>query len=369
MFSNNNFISLKQLKLLLILDIFGMGITTLPRKLAEYGGQNGFLILIISLSMAFICLFIINKLASLFPNESFYSYTSKIVGKYLAFLISLLFVLKIIISVSFELRIFSEILKEIMLFNTPFWVTSLTMLFLSGYMASKGYETRGRIAEILIYIVFIPLGFVFFVSIFDVDFSNLKPFLKEIDFKKMLNGSIYTLFNFSALEFILLVYPYLKNKDKNQIKNTTKNGLLFVGIILLLISIITIARFGKYDIIHQMWPVLEMMDTIDLPGSFIERQDAFIMTFWIISIFMIVNSSVFFSSLILKDTIKKGTHTMYICLIIPIIYLISLIPKNIGEIYNLMDIFHKYFGILYLFLIPLILLIVAKVRGIKFEKN
>lgn len=366
MFSSNNFISLRQLKFLLILDIFGIIITTLPRKLAEYGGQNGWLILILSLILAYFCLCIINSLASLFPNETFYSYTTKIIGKPIAFFLSIIFVLKIIIGVSFELRIFSEILKEIVLFNTPFWITSISMLALGGYMASKGYEARGRIAEILIYIVFIPLAFVFFIALFDVDFSNLKPFLKEIDTNKMLNGTMYTLFHFSALEFILLVYPYIK--DKQNIKNTTKKSLAFVGIAMLLVSLITIARFGKYDISHQMWPVLEMMDTINLPGSFIERQDAFIMTFWIISIFMIVNSSIFFSSLILKDTIKKGTHKTYIYLFIPIIYLISLIPKNIGEVYKYMELFYKYFGILYLFLIPLILLIIAKFRGVKNEK-
>ena len=366
MFSNNNFISLRQLKFLLILDIFGIIITTLPRKLAEYGGQNGWLILVIALIFAYICLYIINSLASLFPEDTFYTYTSKIIGKPLAYFLSILFVFKIIIGVSFELRIFSEILKEIILFNTPFWATSISMLLLSSYMATKGYEARGRIAEILIYIVFIPLAFVFFIALFDVDFSNLKPFLKEIDSKKFLDGSIYTLFHFSALEFILLVYPYIK--DKKNVKNATKNGLIFVGIIMVLISVITIARFGKYDISHQMWPVLEMMDTINLPGSFIERQDAFIMTFWIISIFMILNSSIFFSSLILKDSIKKGTHKTYIYIFIPIIYLISLIPKNISQVYGLREIFYKYFGILYILIIPLILLIIAKFRGFKNEK-
>lgn len=366
MFSNNNLISLRQLKLLLILDIFGMGITILPRKLAEYGGQNGWLIMVLSLCLAIICLFIINGLASIFPNDSFYDYTSKIIGKPLGILISLGFILKILISVSFEIRIFSEILKELMLFNTPSWIISFCMLALGGYMASKGYEARGRIAEILIFIVFIPLAFVLFITLFDVDFSNLKPFLKEMENKEMIKGSIYTLFYFSGLEFILLVYPYVK--EKQEIRKVTFRGLIFVGIIMILLSLITIAKFGKYNLIHQMWPVLEMMDTVDLPGSFVERQEAFTMTFWIISIFMIVNAGVFFSSLIFKDTIKKGTHTMYICVCLPIIYIIALLPKNINQVYDLMDIFYKIFGLVYLFIIPLILLILAKIRGFGNEK-
>lgn len=360
MFSNNNLISLRQLKLLLILDIFGMSITILPRKLAEYGGQNAWLIMLISLILASICLFIINSLASLFPNESFVEYTSKIIGKPLGIIISLGFIFKILILVAFEIRIFSEILKEIMLFNTPFWVIALSMLGIGGYMASKGYEARGRIAEILIFVVFIPLAFVFFITLFDVDFSNLKPFLKEIQPNKIISGSMYTLFYFSGLEFILLIYPYIK--EKKEIKKTTFKSLIFVGAVMLFTSIITVAKFGKYNLIHQMWPVLEMMDTIDLPGSFIERQEAFTMTFWIISIFMIVNAGVFFSSLIFKDTIKKGTHTMYICICLVIIYIVALLPKNVDEVYYMMDKFYKISGPIYLFVIPLILLIIAKIR-------
>ncbi len=367
MFSNNNIVSLRQLKLLLILDIFGTSITVLPRKLAEYGGQNGWIIMLISVLFAFVCLFLINNVASLFPKDSFYSYSSKILGKPLGFIISIGFLIKILISIAFEIRIFSEILKEIMLFNTPFWIISISMLVLGGYMASKGYEARGRIAEILIFVVFIPFFILFFIALFDLDFSNLKPILKETSVNNMLSGALYALFYFSGLEFILLVYPYIK--DKKEIKKVTFKALLFIGIVMVLISIITIARFGKYDLVNQMWPVLEMMDSMDLPGSFVERQSALIMTFWIISIFMIVNAGIFFSSLLLKDIFKKGTHTKYICFCIPFIYIVALLPKNIYNVYHLMDMFYKYFGLLYLFIIPLILLILAKIRGLKDEKN
>ena len=136
-----------------------------------------------------------------------------------------------------------------------------------------------------------------------------------------------------------------------------------------IISLITIARFGKYDIIHQMWPVLEIMDTIDLPGSFIERQDALIMTFWIISIFMMINAGMFFSSLIFKDIVKIGTHTTFICICIPIVYLISFLPNNITMVYKIMNIFYITFGLFYIFILPLVLYVIAKVRGLKYENS
>ena len=367
MFSDNNFITIRQLKLLLILDIFGMGITILPQKVVQLGGQNGWILILIGLLFSLFCLILINQVAKIYPNDNFVDYVCKILGKPLGILVSIGFIIKIIIGVAMEIRIFSEILKEIMLFNTPFWVISLSMLLIGAYMASKGYEARGRIAEILIFVVFIPLAFVFFIAIFDIDFSNLKPFFKEISPIQALKGGAYMIFYFTGIEFIFLVYPYVKEKEK--IQKASINAIIIVGIIMTIISLITIARFGKYDIIHQMWPVLEIMDTIDLPGSFIERQDALIMTFWIISIFMMINAGMFFSSLIFKDIVKIGTHTTFICICIPIVYLISFLPNNITMVYKIMNIFYITFGLFYIFILPLVLYVIAKVRGLKYENS
>ncbi len=367
MFADNNFITIRQLRLLLILDIFGMGITILPQKAVKFGGQNGWLLILIGLVISLIFLILINKVAQIYPSESFVDYTCKILGKPLGIIISLGFILKIMIGVGMEIRVFSEILKEIMLFNTPFWVISFSMLVLGAYMASKGYEARGRIAEILIFIVFIPLLFVFFIAIFNIDFSNLKPFFKEVNTLESLKGGGYMLFYFTGIEYIFLVYPYIKEKDK--IEKATIKAIVTVGIIMTIITLITIARFGKYDIMHQMWPVLEIMDTIDLPGSFVERQDALIMTFWIISIFMIVNAGMFFSSLIFKDLVKMSTHTKFICICVPIIYFISFLPSNITVVYKIMDISYFTFGIFYIIILPILLYIVYRVRGLKNENS
>ena len=367
MFSNNNFITIRQLKLLLILDIFGVGITILPQKSVNFGGQNGWAIILVSLLLSLIFLTLINKVASIYPNDNFLGYTSKILGKPLGYLISIGFIIKIIISISMELRVFSEILKEIMLFNTPFWVIALSMLILCSYMASKGYEARGRIAEILIFIVFIPLAFVFLVAIFDIDFSNVKPFFQDMDIKNSLKGSGYILFYFTGIEYIFLVYPYIQ--EKNKIQKATIKSTITVGIIMTLITFITIARFGKYDISHQMWPVLEIMDTINLPGSFVERQDALIMTFWIISIFMIVNAGIFFSSLILKDVTKCKTHSKCILTLIPIIYIVSLLPNNIASVYKIIDMYYFTFGAFYIIILPIVLYLIIKIRRLKSENN
>lgn len=363
MFSNNNLISIRQLGFLLILDIFGLGITSLPRKMAEFGGQNGWLFISIGILIAVLCLFFINQVAMMYPNDSFFEYTCKIVGKPLALIISFGFIIKILMTISFEVRIFAEILREIILSNTPFWIISMSMILLGSYMASKGFEARARISELLIWVVFIPLAFVFFIALFDIDFSNLKPLFKEFSYDEALRGGFTSLFCFSGIQYIFFVYPYVREKDK--IATSTTKAVIFVGIVTILICLITIARFGKFDVVHQMWPVLEIMDTLNLPGSFVERQEALIMTFWIISIFMIVNAGMFFSSLLFKDVVKKGTHFNYICVCAVAVFILSSMPYNVSWIYNNINIFYVTLELFYMLILPFLLFVIMKFKGVK----
>lgn len=359
MFSLNNKISIRQFQVLLVLDIFGIGITSLPRSVAEFAGQDGWILIIIATVLACVCVYIISTIAGMFPNDTFVEYSSKILTRPVGILLSCGFVIKIILSLSFELRVFGEIIKQIMLFNTPFGLIALSMILLGAFAAAKGYETRGRIAEILIFIILIPLLFVFGVAITDVDFTNLKPIMVT-SHQNILKGGFFTVFAFSGMDFVLLAYPYIRRPESA--RKGSLQAIILVGILMLLITVITIARFGPFDVAHQMWPVLEIMDTIDLPGSFIERQDALIMSFWIISIFVIVNAGMFFSSLLMRDIVKKGKHSLYIIICIPIVYFISFFPQNIAETYELMDFVYITFGSAYLIVIPIVLLIVAKVR-------
>ena len=96
MFSDNNFITIRQLRLLLILDIFGMGISILPQRAVHFGGQNGWLLILIGLIFSLFFLIVINQVAKIYPNNSFVDYTCKILGRPLGILISFGFIIKII---------------------------------------------------------------------------------------------------------------------------------------------------------------------------------------------------------------------------------------------------------------------------------
>ncbi len=365
MFSFNDKISVRQLQILIILDVFGTGVIILPRRVAEFADQDGWIIVVLATLLAFFYTYVITSIGRLFPNDSFLTYTSKILTKPIGLLLSLGFIVKIIVSSAMELRFFGEIIKQTMLENTPFTIVCFSMLAVSGYAAAKGYETRARLAEILIFVVFVPLIIVFSIAAVDSDFTNLLPVMvaPPID---LLTGGFYCGTAFMGMEFCLLVYPYItKPKD---VRKGALSAVLWVGVILVLITAITISKFGPFDVQKQMWPVLEMMDVIDLPGSFIERQDAFVMSFWIISVFAIINAGLFFSAIILKDSVQsifkkcKIRHSVFIFICMIAIAIISFLPQNISQVNEIMDFMFMTFGVAYLIVIPIILFAVAKLR-------
>jgi spore germination protein len=124
------------------------------------------------------------------------------------------------------------------------------------------------------------------------------------------------------------------------------------------------AKFGPLDVQRHLWPALDMMDMVELPGSFVERQDALILSFWILSNFAIMNSCMFFSSILLKDTFGKGRHSVYIAASAAAVLAIAVLVKSAEAAAPLMEHLYLSYGVGFMYGLPLVLLIVAKLRGI-----
>ncbi len=357
----NDKISIRQLQILLILDIFGTGVIVLPRMVCEYAGEDGYIAIVLATVVAIFYGLLLTSAGRLFPGDDFVTYSSKILSPFVGVVLSVGFVIKLIINAAMELRFFGEIIRQTLLNNTPFWVVCFCMIAISAYAASKGYETRARLGEFLIFLVFIPILFVFSIALFSMDVTNIMPVLASRP-EGLLKGAFFAGRAFTGIELCLLVFPYINKPDK--VRKGVIGTIAFIGAFMVFITIITIGIFGASDIKWQMWPVLEMMDVVEIPGSFIERQQALIMSFWIISVFFIVNAGLFFSSLLLKDVFKKGTHTAFIIACGLIIFAVALFPSDINQAYRIMEFMFITFGIGYMAVVPALLLLVAKIRGL-----
>lgn len=341
----NNKISEKQLNILLTANIFGTGIVMLPRIAFEFGRFYSFIFILLAGIIAMCATLIIKKLTNIYKDKSFYEYSSDIVGRPIAFLLVIGFAVRLCIYAIIMVKIFLELTKNIILPNTPMWITSLCVILVSAYAASKGYEARARMAEIFLPLIIIPIAITYVIAIFNVDYSALA--IEPIHFNFQIKNSIFILNAFTGIELLLHIRPYSKIK--------VSKTIMWITAAMMLITLITQLNFGAY-VTELKFPVIEMMDRTT------RRQGPLMMSFFIMSIFSILNACLFFSSISLGSVFKKISHTFYILLFSAIIFIGTFFNFNV---YEALSISFITLGIAYMIIIPSLLLILSKVSLFK----
>lgn len=368
MLIRNKKISKRQIRLLLILQMFSTPILILPRIMAQTVKQDGWLIPVLGLLIGSLYVFVITNLTMEFPNQTICEFGQDITGQFIGSLIVILFGIKILITTSLELRLLCEIIKQVLLPNTPTSVIMMVMLFTVAYLVAAGIEAYGRMAELLVFFVFIPLAIVFAFIVAKADYKQLLPIFqsKPLD---IVRATYYLSLTFMPLEFMLIFTGFMREPHKA--KSSSQWAITVIFIIETIAIMLTYVGIGVKEAQRNFWPILTLVQSIQFPGAFIENQEIAMISCWIISIFVYISAGVYSISLISGRVLKLKQDNFFILPFIPIIYIIAMLPSSFGQVYHWNNIFRSYFGALFLLPIPLILWIIAKFRkvGISHDKK
>ncbi|MCT4607122.1 MAG: spore germination protein [Marinisporobacter sp.] len=353
---NNDKISSFQLGMILAVTIIGIGFLTLPRNLAEEVGPDGWVVLLLGSVIAFIVGRLMVVLMQKFPQETIIEVNSSLMGKPLGTIISIGFFIHCIIFAAIEVRVSGEITKEYLLLNTPIEVLMIALLIGAVYLVRSGIEPIGRMAQIILPVVTIIAIVVILPVLPELDLTNLLPVLKT-PIHKIIGAISTVFFSFMGIELILLFSSFVI-KPKNM-KKYTSLAVVMVAAIYMFILVVVVTRFGLIETTHIIWPVLELFKTVDLPGAFIENIEAFIIAIWMLSVFMTLATLYFGASLVLSRILKSKEHNYFVLPILPMIYYLALIPDNIAQVSDYMNMYSNCFGIFYIILLPLLLLSIS----------
>lgn len=364
----NNQISKRQVRLLLILQMFSTPILILPKIMATTVGQDGWLIPILGLGLGYIYVFLLTSVSMRFPNKTISEFAPIIMGKWLGNTIVVFFGLKILITTAFELRLLCEIIKQVLLPNTPTGLIMMVMLFTVGYLAKAGIEAYGRMAEILVFLVFIPLALVFAFIVAKADYRQLLPVFQSKPWDAA-RATYYLSLTFMPLEFMLLFTGFMK--EPKQARSSAKWAISFIFVIETITIMLTYVSIGITEAKRNFWPVLTLVQNIQFPGAFIENQEIAMISCWILSIFVYITAGLYSVSLISGRILKLKKDNFFILPFIPIIYVVAMLPSSFGQVYEWNNMFRIYTGALFLFPIPLILLIITRIRkvGVGYDKK
>lgn len=359
MFSHNGKVSGRQMMILLILQMFNMNLLIIPRICTQYLGRNGYIAPIIAIIIGVIYLFIITGLTLRFPDFTFAEISKHLLPNSIAYILILLLCVKFIISTGLEVRMFTEVIAQVMLPKTPKSVIMIVLLLTVAYLVKSGVEAIARMGEVIIYFVIVPLIIVLLMIIFRVEYKEIMPFF-QISPREVLAGTGLTSFIFIPLE-VLLVFNGLMNKPE-EIKKVGVKAIITIGIIEGIITLLCITQCGVKEIKNQIWPVIVLMKSIGLNNSVQENQEMLMLIVWIFSIFMNVSISILSISLLGSRSCNFKRENVFVLPVLPIILLIALLPHDLGRVYTYYLNFQYYYGIWFVMPIPLILLLIAKIK-------
>lgn len=356
---NNDTIMSNQLFSILVIDVIGIGILSLPGTLTKNAGPDSLIVLVMGSLLFLIQALITQRLVTKFPRKTIIEITKTILFKPMGIFIGFLYFLYLLLVTSIIVRAFGEITKNFLLTKTPIEVVIISFLITAIYLVRSGIEPIARLSVIALPLAIIPAILVLLLAIPDLDFTAFLPVL-HTPLSKLFKVLPQVFFSYIGFEIILILGLFVK--DTHNIKKTSIKSIGLISIVYFIFTAITIARFGMEESKTLIWPVVSLFKSVDLPGTLLENVEVVIMSTWLLSIFMTVAIAYFGAVVLLSRILKSKEHNYLSIMLLPIIYALALIPENVAEVYDYMDMFSNYLGTVFAVIIPIVLLLISFFR-------
>lgn len=355
-------ITTSQAAVLLINYTLGAGILTLPRTTVEAAQTPDVWISTIIAGMIItVAGLIVVLLCRRFQGKTMFQFVPDITGKWLAWILSLTVIAFFLFTSALQIRIMAEVTGFYLLEGTPVWAIVMSFMWIGLYLTLGGMNCMARMYELIL-----PITLVFFLvsillssKIFDID--HFKPVLGS-GILPVIKGIKPVLLPFTGYEIMLVAIAYMKT-PKKAVKALLA-GTIVPLIIYLTTILMVIGGLSIYGVRTRIWPTLDLLRSFEIQGLIFERFESLLLVIWLMQIFSTFTIAHYVASLGWSQLFKKNIK-IFLFAMLPIIYLIAMLPKNVTEIFKLGDIAGNVS--LYLFGgIPLLLLLlsIARKKGV-----
>lgn len=356
-----NSITNRQMFFILFLTSISFGVVSISKIMAESAGTGSWLTILITSLIFAIAAIVIVSLNNMFTGKMLFDYSKEIIGKAGSYTISIYFVLYFLLVLIFLIIQLSNILQANFLLITPKWAIMLFGIPVFGFLAYKGITSVARMFElygllVLIIAILIHIGMVSKARI-----ENILPLFDINDIGKYLTALEKSIFPFLGIE-IMLAIPFTKKNGKKA-KRTAFLSLLFIGLFYVLVVESCIMKIGITSIVHYKDALIVAIRDTELEFlDFLQRLDILYMVVGFMGFFMGI--SIVYTALVeyLCKIFSRLKRLTIVLIVGAISYLLCLIVIKIKGYEEIFDETLKYLGLVSVFLIPVFLIIVAKVR-------
>jgi spore germination protein KB len=356
-----------QLFILIVLFELGTAVLFGPGASAK---QDAWIANLLGLAGGVLLFLVYYLLFTYYPEIPLTSYVQKILGKWLGGLIAFFYISYFLYQSSRILRDIGELLVTTIYTNTPLIILNFFMIVTVMYGIYKGFEVIARVGELSFIGVYLLAIAGFFAILFTdiLHLENLKPIL-ENGWSPVLKTVLKHTINFPFGEMVVftMLLPYLNNKKR--VLQVCLGGMILSGINITITSVINIAVLGIELFLRSPFPLYNTIRRIELT-AFLQRLDIFFILYLIVAGFFKLCVYYYVAVIGAADLFKVKDHSMLIFPLGVVIIIGSMtIASNYSEHIQEGTVTIPYLLHLpFQMIIPVILLIIAFVKGLKNRK-
>lgn len=256
----------------------GVGIIGAPRFIFTEAHRDSWISILIA--FAYICILLLAMFWILNQYESadYFGIQVDIFGQWLGKLLGTILIVHLGVSFFSILLTYIQVIQLFLYHTFPNLALSILIMILVLYTIFGGLRVVVGVTFIL-FLSTIWLLFVLYDPMTRMNWYNLLPMF-ETSFPDLLRGTRATAYTLSGFEILMIIYPFIQNKNKAKLP--TFLGVTFSTFIVLLVMIITIGYFSAEGLEHIDWSLLILFKTASF--TFIERLDYIVVVMWLMVI-------------------------------------------------------------------------------------
>jgi len=360
--AQNTFLTPSQFTFTIVSILIGSDSLYLPNAIIRAAKQDSWISCILGAIYPIYMIIIANYICNKFPKDNILILSKKYFGNFCGNILNFIFISFFLFVVTAELSGFSYVFR---VYSTPFlkdYQVFLVALIPITYICYKGIKPLGRLNEVGFWIT-IPLFLLLLPALKDGSFSNLMPVFGS-GLTNIVIGSKETVYSYSGIEMLVLIYPFLK--DKKKLFKCSIVGLAIVVCIYTIIIFLTIFYLGIETSPTYLWPVLSLADSIKI--SLINSFRFIFITVWSFVAFKCIATYYFATSYGFNQSIKKIPAETFALLLYPLVILISFLYKNQSIRESYINRFSSFYIIFNIIFISTVALLIHFKKGVKNEK-
>ncbi|AET59087.1 GerAB/ArcD/ProY family transporter [Paenibacillus terrae] len=275
-------ISVEQAAVLVIFCTMGDMILIIPSIFTHIAKQDAWISTLLSIPAGCALVWLLLRVNELYPSLTLIETIRKILGRWLAPVVSIWYLFYFVISDAIYIREFGDFYSTQTYVLTPLRIIILLAAIMLVYAFFTGIEALARASEICLpFFVIVTITVVAFL-IPEIDFSKLKPMMED-GILPVLHGTLLGVsYPFGELVVFLMLFPYVKHSA--HFKKSVLTGTLIGGVLLSLFVIIALLVLGPFLTESSVYPSYLLTSKINV-FNFFQRMEAFIAAIWGLSLF------------------------------------------------------------------------------------